>query len=81
MDEYQIMSLLMRLETRDADPQTVAAMYAETLSDASDRLTDDQMRRFLICGAYLCHGISRNAGGPSSMDGTEPETRSDIRLN
>jgi len=81
MDEYQIMSLLMRLETRDADPQTVAMMYAETLADASERLTDDQMRRFLICGAYLCHGGKRNAGGPASVDGADPELRSRIQLN
>lgn len=81
MDEYQIMSLLMRLETRDADPQTVAAMYAETLSDASERLTDDQMRRFLICGAFLCHGANRNAGGATSMDGADPAGRSNIQLN
>lgn len=81
MDEYQIMSLLMRLETRDADLQTVAAMYAETLADASERLTDDQMRRFLICGAFLCHGANRNAGGPVSLDGADSVGRSNIQLN
>ena len=81
MDEYQIMSLLMRLETRDADPQTVAMMYAETLADASDRLTDDQMRRFLICGAYLCHGANRNAGGSAPMNGADPAARSKMQLN
>lgn len=81
MDEYQIMSLLIRLETRDADPQTVAEMYAETLSDASERLTDDQMRKFLICGAYLCHGVKRNAPAPASMDGADPVGRSKIQLN
>ena len=80
MDEYQIMALLMRMETRNADPQTVASLYAETLAEVSDRITDDQIRRFLICGAYLCHGSARNAGGPACLDGAAAAGRSGIEL-
>lgn len=81
MDNYEIMSLMMRLETRDADPQTVISMYSETLAAAASRLTDDEMRRFLICGAYLAHGSARNAGGPISFDGTRQEGREGIHVS
>lgn len=80
MDEYQIMSLIMRLETRDADPLTVIEMYSEALADVSARLTEDEIRRFLICGAYLAHGGHRNAGGPETLDGARVSERSAINL-
>jgi hypothetical protein len=62
MDEYQIMSLLERIKPGNADAYIVARLYAETLASVSDHITDDQMRRFLICGAYLCEN-ARNTGG------------------
>jgi hypothetical protein len=80
MDEYEVMSLIMRLETRDADPTTVIEMYSETLANASSRLTEDEVRRFLICGAYLAHGPNRNAGGPETLDGTNVAGRSQITI-
>jgi hypothetical protein len=53
MDQYEIMSLLMRLETNKVDPYTVSMMYAETLAAIADRLTKDEMRSLLIIGAYI----------------------------
>jgi hypothetical protein len=80
MDKYQVTSLLMRLELRDADPMTVADLYAETLAEISECLTEDQMRRLLICGAYLCHGGDRVAGGPRTLDGATVSGRSTVEL-
>lgn len=80
MDEYQIMSLLMRLEMRDADPTTVATLYAQTLAEVSPQLTEDQLRRLLLCGAYICHGRDRNAGGPEAYSCATSSGRSSIEL-
>ncbi|WP_194727446.1 hypothetical protein [Noviherbaspirillum malthae] len=68
MDEYQIMSLLERIQPGNADPSTVARLYAETLAAISDHISDDQMRRFLICGAYLCNKAKETATDPDSVE-------------
>lgn len=61
MDEYQIMALLGRIKPGNAERYTVTSLYAQTLAQISDHLTDDQLRRFLICGAYLCNKPSETA--------------------
>ena len=53
MNEYQIAALLARLQAERIDQATLLRMYAETLASVADRLTDDEMKRFLFCGTYL----------------------------
>ncbi|KRB92841.1 hypothetical protein [Noviherbaspirillum sp. Root189] len=80
MDQYQIMSLLMRLETKNVEPETVAMMYAEVLSSAAERLTPDELRQLLIIGAYICHGPG--GSGHSVEERTdEPQWRGNHRIN
>lgn len=71
MDEYQIMALLMRLEIRGNDRERITDLFVETLAAASERMTDDEIRRFLICGAFLHHGGERNFGGMVADGSTE----------
>lgn len=80
MDQYQIMSLLMRLETKNVEPETVAMMYAEVLSSVAERLTPDELRRLLIIGAYICHGTGESG---HSLEETpdEPQWRGNHRIN
>lgn len=63
MDQYQIMALLARIEPSDADLYEIQTYLAETLSEISERLSDDQLKRLLICCACLCH----------RANGTKPE--------
>jgi hypothetical protein len=56
MDSYDIMSLLLRLETNKAAPYAVTMLYSETLAEIAPRLTADEMRRLLLVGAYVCNG-------------------------
>jgi len=81
MDVYEIVSLLMRLETRDADRQTVLALYSETLSEVCNHLTDDQMRRLLICGAYIHHGAEHTLINAPLLDATSPHGRGNIPVH
>jgi len=53
MDQYQILSVIMRLNASSLDPETVPMMYAKMVADVADRLTVEEMRRFLAIGAYL----------------------------
>jgi hypothetical protein len=53
VDEYQILALLMRLDSRNLDADRITSLFVETLANASERLTDDEIRRFLMCGAFL----------------------------
>lgn len=53
MDQYQILSVIMRLNASSLDPETVPMMYAKLVADIADRLTIEKMRRFLAIGAYL----------------------------
>ncbi|MFC7517122.1 hypothetical protein ACFQUU_19100 [Herbaspirillum sp. GCM10030257] len=80
MDQYQIMSLLMRLETKNVEPETVAMMYAEVLSSVAERLTPDELRRLLIIGAYICHG-SGGSGHSVEEPPEEPQWRGNHQIN
>jgi len=80
MDQYQIMSLLMRLEAKNVDPDTVAMMYAEVLASAAERLTPDELRRLLIIGAYICHVPGGSVPNIEAAE-EEPHWRGNHQIN
>ncbi|WP_151633441.1 hypothetical protein [Noviherbaspirillum aerium] len=80
MDEYQILALLSKIEPGDADLHRIKIMLAETLSEVSDRLNDDQMRRLLICSAYLYHRANCTSQEIDAIDRHEA-MRSRMQMN
>lgn len=63
MDQNQIMALLSKIEPCDADLYEIKTYLSETLSEISERLSDEQLKRLLICCACLYH----------RANGTKPE--------
>lgn len=55
MDQYQVLALLSKIEPSDADLYDIQMYLAEMLAEVSDRLSDDQLKRLLICCACLYH--------------------------
>lgn len=80
MDEYQIMALLSEIEPGKADLQHIKLMLAETLSEVSERLTDDQMKRLLICSAFLYHRANSSYQEIDAIDRHEA-MRSRMQMN
>ncbi|NEX64714.1 hypothetical protein [Noviherbaspirillum galbum] len=78
MTEYEVMAVMTRLEIRDASSHTVSMMYAETVAAISKHLSGDQLRRLLLCGAYIAHGSDRNAGAPNRKNGGTKMERTKI---
>lgn len=58
MEKYDVMDLLLRIDASASDRQTVLDVYAETVAAISYRITDDELCRCLIVGAYFDHGAS-----------------------
>jgi len=81
MDEYQIMNILLRLETGHLESFKVVRDYAKTLSDISERLSDDQLRRILMLSAYLCQRVDEAASGPAGQKDSEVAWRGNTRLS
>ncbi|MFC7515060.1 hypothetical protein ACFQUU_08595 [Herbaspirillum sp. GCM10030257] len=83
MDEYQIFALMGRIEVEPVDKATVIQMYAEILARVVDRLTDDEMRRLLLCGAYInTHGSTeRVAEQGKGTDQSSPSWRGNRDIN
>lgn len=69
MEKYVVMDLLLRIDASASDRQTALDVYAETVAAISDRITDDELCRCLIVGAYFDHGsvapINRAAFAPA----------------
>jgi hypothetical protein len=55
MDKYEIMSLMMRDEPHPirANLYSISALLAEGLAHVADRLSDDEMKRFIDIGTAL----------------------------
>lgn len=76
MDQYQIFSVISRLNASALDPETVPMMYAKLLADVANRLSVEEMRRFLAIGAYL-----NNCPGDINVDALGANWRGRQTLN
>jgi hypothetical protein len=80
MDQYQIMRLISRIEPSDADLYEIQTYLVETLAEVSERLSDDQLKRLLICFACLYH---RANGTKTEVDTVDQHAalRSRMQMN
>lgn len=76
MDQYQIMSIITRLNASSLDPETVPMMFAKLIADVADRLTVEEMRRFLAIGTYI-----NNRPGDIDIESLGENWRGNQRLN
>jgi hypothetical protein len=53
MNQQQILAILRQIEPRISKIDIVASLYAETLAEITEKVSVDQLRRLLVCGAYL----------------------------
>lgn len=62
MDRYSMYSLLSQhMEGVDVDTYSIRELYAATLADVADKVSNDEMRRLLLVGAYLFHREAESA--------------------
>lgn len=63
MDRYSMYSLLSHhMEGVDVDAYSIRELYAATLADIADKISNDEMRRLLLVGAYLFHHEPQETG-------------------
>lgn len=57
MDKYQILALMMRSEHQclDANLYSLSALFADRLARVADRLTEEELNRFIEIGAAIYH--------------------------
>lgn len=53
MTQYQIYSAISHIEGHGLDPNNVSEIYASTLAEIAEKISNDEMRRLLLIGAYL----------------------------
>lgn len=80
MDQYQIMALISKIEPSDADLYEIKTYLAETLSEVSERLSDEQLKRLLICFACLYHRANSTKPGVDTID-QHAALRSRMQMN
>lgn len=56
MDRHSLFRLLTHhMEGVAVDQYAVCELYAATLADISEKVTNDEMKRLLLVGSYLFH--------------------------
>lgn len=53
MTQYQIFSAISHIDGHCLDPNDVSEIYASTLAEIAEKISNDEMRRLLLIGAYL----------------------------
>lgn len=53
MDRDVILLALSHMEGVDVDNYSICELFAATLADVAEKISNDEMRRFLLVGAYL----------------------------
>lgn len=53
MDRDAIFLAISHMEGVDVDNYSVCELFSATLADVTDKISNDEMRRFLLVGAYL----------------------------
>ncbi|NEX60320.1 hypothetical protein [Noviherbaspirillum galbum] len=53
MDRSSIFVALSHMEGPKVDSFTICELYAATVADIAEKISNDEMRRLLVVGAYL----------------------------
>ncbi|KIF80486.1 hypothetical protein [Noviherbaspirillum autotrophicum] len=53
MDRDAIFLAISHMEGVDVDNYSICELFSATLADVAEKISNDEMRRFLLVGAYL----------------------------
>jgi hypothetical protein len=67
MDRSSIFVALTHMEGPKVDSFTICELYAATVADIAEKISNDEMRRLLMVGAYL-FSREREADEPSQFE-------------